>query len=1318
MADIFEIVGRISLDGIDEAERNLNNMSGAGEQSASKLSKLGGIAKTVGKGLLVATGAVVTGAVGLVKQVSSSYGELQQSIGGIETLFGESAQKVIENANNAYTTAGISANEYMQQVTSFSASLLQSLGGDTEKAAEAADMAVRDMADNANKMGTSMEMIQNAYQGFSKQNYTMLDNLKLGYGGTKSEMERLLADAEKISGVKYDISNLNDVYSAIHVIQQELGITGTTALEAGETIEGSFNSLSASWQNFIAGLGNPDADMALIVDNLAKGLSGAINNVIPIINNMVSVLPTVMDAIIGAVNDLAPTFIKTFTSLITQVIDGIVKLLPTIIPLVVDTLESVINALVSNLPQIIDAVILLVTEVIKALSDMIPELIPAVVQAVVDIANSLLENLPTILDAVLQMILGIADGLLKALPILINALPKIIGGIINFLLGAIPQIIEASIQLFMAIVEAIPTIITELISTLPQIITTIIECLVTAIPQIIEASIQLFMGILEAIPTIITELISAIPQIITSTIECLISATPQLIEASIQLFMAIVEAIPLIVERLTTDLPQIVTTIVECLKSLPGMLQGIWSGVLNDLKPFFSNFVSQAKTGASDFINKIKEFISNLPYNIGVWLGTALAKVVTWSTDLAIKAKEAGQNFITNVVNFIKNLPSNIHKFLSETLTKVVEWGKNLPQKGKECAEKLCNAVVNGIKNLPTNIANLGKDIVNGLWNGINNAKDWLNEKISGFASGVVDGFKGALGIHSPSAVMRDEVGKPIGDGVGEGISESMEYVTRTLTDAQKDMLSEAKEQYDRLLKLYKDGQITRSEYESLYNNIVEEHSDVRIEIAEYEAEKISAYNKQVENERKSYLRDRLSDAKETFNELFDLYENEKVTKEQFESQYADIVKKYGDVRVDLEKYTQDKITNYETKKYEERKKATESKIKEFTSNFESKISEIKSKVDSFAGKVTKSFESMFTFTTNKDVYDNELKSYEDELKSLNKSLEESKTKYGENSREVERYEKQIADLNKTIENYKANHDSSKDSEIIGVNTSGKIKQSTKDINEYLNLIEQLKGRGINSAMLKELSGMSQEEGMAVAEYWNSLSDEQLKALANNWQKYNDSVTKLSETLYNDEIDSALTEYKEKVKENLNGLPEDLKEVGVNVVKGLWDGVNQTGGWLQERISSFCNDVIEKFKASFQIASPSRVMAELGGYITQGLGVGISEDDSAEKAIDEKVDNIISTANSLNNIKIGTSIDNVIGENPMQKYQVDFNAQIGSLNDGFDRLIGLVGSYLPNISENMNRPIAVDGNALAVSMGRQIDNQLGKMAISKGRGNV
>ena len=728
MADIFEIVGKVSLDGLDKAEKDLRGFSDTGEQSASKLSKLGSIAGAVGKGVLIGTGAVATGAVALVKSVSGAYGQLQQSIGGIETLFGDSAQKVIENANNAYTTAGISANDYMQQVTSFSASLLQSLGGDTQKACDSADMAIRDMADNANKMGTSMEMIQNAYQGFSKQNYTMLDNLKLGYGGTKAEMERLLADAEKISGIKYDISNLNDVYSAIHVIQQELGITGTTALEAGETIEGSFNSLSASWENFIAGLGNPDADMKLLVDNLAKGLSGAITNVIPVINNMVSVLPTVMDALIGAVNDMLPTLITTFTELITQVINAIVQLLPTLIPMVVETLKSVINTLVENLPLIIDAVILLVTEVIKALSEMLPQLIPTIIQAIVDIANSLLENLPIILDAVLKIVLGIADSLLvNGIPILINALPQLINGIINFLVGSIPMLIEASIQLFMALVNAIPLIIEALVNALPQIITAIVNGLITATPLLIEASIQLFMALVQAIPVIVVELVNAMPQIISAVM---------------------------------TGLGQLLLQI------------GEWTGtLLSKVVSFFGDLISTGATKTSEFVTKIVDFIKQLPEKIGYWLGFVIGTVAKFVTEFPAKAKEAGTNFIKNLINSIKNIPDKIHNLLTTIVTNVAEWGVNLATTGKNGATQLFNAVVNGVRELPNRIVDIGKNIVEGLWNGITNAKDWLVGKISSFAGGVVDGFKDALGIHSPSRVMAG-LGVYITQGLGVGIEE------------------------------------------------------------------------------------------------------------------------------------------------------------------------------------------------------------------------------------------------------------------------------------------------------------------------------------------------------------------------------------------------------------------------------------------------------------------------------------------------------------------------------------------------------------------
>ncbi len=497
--ELFKIFGTLALVGVAQSKKELSDVSGEAEKTSSKLSKLGGFAKSVGKGVLVATGAVATGAVGLIKNVSSSYGRLQQSIGGIETLFKGSAQKVIDNANNAFTTAGIDANSYMEQVTSFSASLLQALDGDTEKACDSADMAIRDMADNANKMGTHMQDIQNAYQGFSKQNYTMLDNLKLGYGGTKTEMERLLADAEKLTGVKYDISNLNDVYQAIHVIQQDLGITGTTAKEAGETIEGSFNSLSASWQNFLAGLGNPDADMKKLVDNLAKGISGAVNNVIPVINNMVAVLPTVMDAIINAVSQMLPTLIKTFTELITKIIDAIVKLLPEFVPLAVECILTVTQALIENLPLIINAGIQLIVGLGQGLIEALPTLVPIIVDVVIKIVDTLMDNLDLIIDVSLQLILALVEGLIKALPKLIDYIPKIVDAIVNTIVNNLPVIIDVGVKLIVALVEGLIKAIPNILKAGGQIIKSLVTGLINGIKELFNAGSKLIGGVLDGI---------------------------------------------------------------------------------------------------------------------------------------------------------------------------------------------------------------------------------------------------------------------------------------------------------------------------------------------------------------------------------------------------------------------------------------------------------------------------------------------------------------------------------------------------------------------------------------------------------------------------------------------------------------------------------------------------------------------------------------------------------------------------------------------------------------------------------------------------
>ena len=381
----------------------------------SALKKVGDIAGEVLKKVTQVVSGVSAALAGVVTAGVKSYADLEQNIGGVETLFGASAQKVIENAQKAYETAGVSANEYMEGVTSFSASLLQSLGNDTNKAADVADMAFRDMSDNANKFGTDMSSIQNAYQGFAKQNYTMLDNLKLGYGGTKTEMERLLSDAEKISGVKYDIKNLDDVYEAIHVIQEEMGVTGTTAEEAASTISGSAASMKAAFDNFLNGSGSPE-DLAEAVTNMLTNVGKAIGK-------------------------LAPSILSGIVTLIQTLLPQVVQMLMTLIPQLLTAVQNMINTLLTMLLQNTTAI-----------STAITNLINLVIQF-------LTTNLPLILQAGITILLTLVDGIIGAIPTLAETLPQVVTTIINVLIENIPLVLEAAIQLLMALVEAIPVII-------------------------------------------------------------------------------------------------------------------------------------------------------------------------------------------------------------------------------------------------------------------------------------------------------------------------------------------------------------------------------------------------------------------------------------------------------------------------------------------------------------------------------------------------------------------------------------------------------------------------------------------------------------------------------------------------------------------------------------------------------------------------------------------------------------------------------------------------------------------------------------------
>lgn len=447
------------------------------------LGKIGSAVNAAVKASAAAVGAASAGVAALGTACINAYADYEQLAGGVETLFKDSADTIQTYADNAYKTAGLSANEYMETVTSFSASLLQSLDGDTEKAAAAADLAITDMADNANKMGTAMESIQNAYQGFAKQNYTMLDNLKLGYGGTKEEMQRLLADAEKLSGVKYDLSSYADIVEAIHVIQTEMGITGTTAKEASTTIQGSVASMKAAWANLMVGMADDTQDFDLLLSNFIESIGTVADNLLPRIGVVIEgmgklvagLAPKIASALPTLTNELLPNLVELGVQSISALVQGIQENGDSLAAGALSIVGTLAEGIAELLPMVADTAASLAVSLADGLTESLPNIIPVAIETISTLVENLTENANTIIEAGIQIILALGDGLIAALPQLIETVPQIVINIANVINENAPRLIKTALyligQLAIGLIKAIPT----LIANIPQIIHAIVE---------------------------------------------------------------------------------------------------------------------------------------------------------------------------------------------------------------------------------------------------------------------------------------------------------------------------------------------------------------------------------------------------------------------------------------------------------------------------------------------------------------------------------------------------------------------------------------------------------------------------------------------------------------------------------------------------------------------------------------------------------------------------------------------------------------------------------------------------------------------------
>lgn len=655
----------------------------------SGISKLGSVASG---GLKVIAGSVagVAAAFGAVSKMSlDSVASLEQNIGGVETLFKDSAQTVIDNANNAYKTAGVSANKYMETVTSFSASLLQGLGNNTAEAARIADMAMVDMSDNANKFGSNMTDIQNAYQGFAKQNYTMLDNLKLGYGGTQAEMIRLINDSgilnEKIENL--DNVSFDQIIQAIHKIQENMGIAGTTSAEALTTIEGSVQSAKAAFDNFLNGSSSPQ-ELADAVKAAAENIT---NNLMQIVPRLAKELPEVgnllMDSLSQSLNSgKLGEMMQIGGQVISNITTGIIQALPGIVTASAQIISSFAQNISTSIPQLLSSGIQIIQAIVSGMMQILPSVGLLATQLITTLYEQLTTQGPSLLQQGYELLSNLIDGFVQAIP---EALPKaldFIQGIGEKLAEAAPVMIQKGFELLQKLVEGIVSAIPILIERVPEIISTFANIINDNFPTILmkgaELLGQLALGLIQAIPTLIA------------------------------------------------NIPQIIAAIVDALMAFQWLNLG--KSIIKFLGDGITSMVGFVKTAGTNILNGIKGSIQNLP--------STLANI--------------GKSAIHNLGSTISGMVSYV----------------------KTAALKIASGIETAILTLPGKMASIGSNIVQGLWNGISDMTGWIIDKIGGFASSVVSSIKDFFGIHSPSRVMRDQVGKYLAMGVGTGYEKYMPY--------------------------------------------------------------------------------------------------------------------------------------------------------------------------------------------------------------------------------------------------------------------------------------------------------------------------------------------------------------------------------------------------------------------------------------------------------------------------------------------------------------------------------------------------------------
>lgn len=667
-----------------ESANNWNNNLG---------SKLGDLASSALATTAKVTAAAVTAASGAVAALATlsikQYAEYEQLVGGVETLFKDSSDIVMKYADGAYQAAGLSANEYMDTITGFAASLLQGLGGDTEKAAEIGNRAVTDMADNANKMGTAMESIQNAYQGFAKQNYTMLDNLKLGYGGTKEEMQRLLVDAGKLSGMEYSIGNFNDIIEAIHVVQTELGITGTTALEAATTIEGSFNSMKSAWINVLTGMADSEVDFDTLINNLVNSVSTFGENVIPRIEIAIQgigqlvekLLPPIVARLPQLITDVLPNLTSAGTKMIESLVSGLSQSMPELISGAVQIIGVLADGIIQVAPLLLEAGLQLIVTLGQGLASGLPQMIPTIVDLVISLCDMIIDNLPLIIDVAIDIIMALIEGLVTALPTLIQEVPRIINSFSSAIYEKLPDILKAGIDILLMLIKGLIDSIPILVANIPAIIMAIVN--VFTLYNWWNIGKNLIANIGQGIKSMATNLGGTAKGVVNNTVTLIKDVFESGLHVGRYFIRLISNGISSFLSNIVSNAKGLGTSVLNAIKGVfnlnaseigSNLIKGIWNGISN-MSGWIINLIGGF---ASSVIKSIKGFFGiHSPSRVmRDLIGTNIVKGIGVGID--VETPNLEKDIDANMSDLVAKMKGTVDYEIAMTTARVISHNNSL----------------------------------------------------------------------------------------------------------------------------------------------------------------------------------------------------------------------------------------------------------------------------------------------------------------------------------------------------------------------------------------------------------------------------------------------------------------------------------------------------------------------------------------------------------------------------------------------------------------------------------------------------------------